>query len=822
MVPTDSSQQQYSRLAGKMISMVNELRATGADVALELPTIVVCGQQSAGKSSVVEAICGIPLPRNQETCTRCPTEVRLSQLPPASGAAWEATVKLRREGGSSEPSVRASAAWQLQQHLPQQPGQQQQQGGNAQAPSPASSRQPSNASGLLPDGTAVGHDLAALSTEVLFRAGINNPPDLPGAVAAAQAALLTPQGSAGRWSGGGGSDVRRQNSGGNGDSSLAVAGSGGSSGTLKFTRETVVVEVRGAPVDLTLIDLPGIIHSVERPEDEHYKGLVADLARSYMQRPGVVIVATVTCKEDIDTQVILSMAREADSEGSRTLGVLTKPDQVEEGCHGQWLQVLAGERYPLALGWYVVRNPNQAALVRGTSSSMARQQEDAFFNSTHPWRGLPSSSRGRLGTLKLREAMSKQLVKMVTVARPALMAAAQAQLAALRVELAAMPPAAVLGDGHAEMLRLIDDVSMSIQEEVLARSQSKHFYQHLLTNFQQLKSELASSRPCFLLPRGGSAGSNSSSATIAACSSLLAVTCALDDDLAGADEARQQLQLVHGGPGSTSRHDSAPATPAGNGKSSGPGSFNIFNTGGSGSDAGAGAGKPGLGVFIGGVGAGAAAGSQAAVVLAACPHQVLLPADGPEARRGMTLEDVRQLVERHHSVELPGFSPYSAVQDLVARHQRPWPAAVTECAAAAHRQLLQLVMLHVGRTFDRFPRAADHIRELASELLEELHSDTTAAVDSLVAMELSGAFAVCRREFSRASSQHLEGLRTLITAAGSSPAVQAGAAADGAAATDERAAKAGSGSGSMKRRGTTIKQKKDLLEQAMKLMRAAG
>lgn len=50
----DTNQHQYSRLAGKMISMVNELRATGADVALELPTIVVCGQQSAGKSSVVE------------------------------------------------------------------------------------------------------------------------------------------------------------------------------------------------------------------------------------------------------------------------------------------------------------------------------------------------------------------------------------------------------------------------------------------------------------------------------------------------------------------------------------------------------------------------------------------------------------------------------------------------------------------------------------------------------------------------------------------------------------------------------------------------
>lgn len=71
------------------------------------------------------------------------------------------------------------------------------------------------------------------------------------------------------------------------------------------------------------------------------------------------------------------------------------------------------------------------------------------------------------GTLKLREAMSKQLVKMVTAARPGLMAAAQAQLVTLRAELASMPPA-VLGDAHAEMLRLIDDVSMTLQVSDLA------------------------------------------------------------------------------------------------------------------------------------------------------------------------------------------------------------------------------------------------------------------------------------------------------------------------------------------------------------------
>lgn len=73
-----------------------------------------------------------------------------------------------------------------------------------------------------------------------------------------------------------------------------------------------------------------------------------------------------------------------------------------------------------------------------------------------------------------------------------------------------------------------------LQDEVLARSQSKQFYQHLLSNFQQLKKDLTSSRPCFLLPRGGGANSNTSP---------LAVTCAMDDDLATADEARQHHLL---------------------------------------------------------------------------------------------------------------------------------------------------------------------------------------------------------------------------------------------------------------------------------------
>jgi hypothetical protein len=50
------------------------------------------------------------------------------------------------------------------------------------------------------------------------------------------------------------------------------------------------------------------------------------------------------CPSPLCAQPVLSLARECDPSGRRTLGVLTKPDQIEEGCHEQWMAVLGGTR----------------------------------------------------------------------------------------------------------------------------------------------------------------------------------------------------------------------------------------------------------------------------------------------------------------------------------------------------------------------------------------------------------------------------------------------------------------------------------------------
>jgi len=67
------------------------VRALGADVELDIPAIAVIGWQSAGKSSLIEAISGITLPRASGTCTRCPTECQLTH----SETPWTCTVSLQ-------------------------------------------------------------------------------------------------------------------------------------------------------------------------------------------------------------------------------------------------------------------------------------------------------------------------------------------------------------------------------------------------------------------------------------------------------------------------------------------------------------------------------------------------------------------------------------------------------------------------------------------------------------------------------------------------------------------------------------------------------
>jgi len=62
-----------------LLDVVDRIRPYLAGEKIELPAIVVVGDQSSGKSSVLESISGVQLPRGTNIVTRCPLELQLRQ-----------------------------------------------------------------------------------------------------------------------------------------------------------------------------------------------------------------------------------------------------------------------------------------------------------------------------------------------------------------------------------------------------------------------------------------------------------------------------------------------------------------------------------------------------------------------------------------------------------------------------------------------------------------------------------------------------------------------------------------------------------------------
>ncbi|XP_017350323.1 interferon-induced GTP-binding protein Mx1-like isoform X1 [Ictalurus punctatus] len=75
-----SLSEKYEEKVRPYIDLIDSLRPLGVEKDLALPAIAVIGDQSSGKSSVLEALSGVPLPRGGEgIVTRCPLELKMKK-----------------------------------------------------------------------------------------------------------------------------------------------------------------------------------------------------------------------------------------------------------------------------------------------------------------------------------------------------------------------------------------------------------------------------------------------------------------------------------------------------------------------------------------------------------------------------------------------------------------------------------------------------------------------------------------------------------------------------------------------------------------------
>ncbi len=168
-----------------------------------------------------------------------------------------------------------------------------------------------------------------------------------------------------------------------------------------FSRDVLRLEICGPSQEhLSVIDVPGIFKNatpgVTTKEDII---LVREMVLGYMENPRSVMLTVIPANVDVATQEILQLAADVDPEGTRTLGVLTKPDLVDEGAEYLVIDLLEGRNHPLRLGWHIVRNPGQKEM---SNMTMTRDKAELkFFKSKAPWNKLDEEKVG-IEPLRLR------------------------------------------------------------------------------------------------------------------------------------------------------------------------------------------------------------------------------------------------------------------------------------------------------------------------------------------------------------------------------------------------------------------------------------
>ncbi|KAF5846677.1 hypothetical protein GGP41_004724 [Bipolaris sorokiniana] len=103
-----------------------------------------------------------------------------------------------------------------------------------------------------------------------------------------------------------------------------------------FSRDVLSVEITGpSRPQLTLVDLPDLIHATNKAQTEADKELILDLVSQYMKNPRTIVLAVVSAKNNFANQIILDHCRKIDEQGRRTLAIITKPDFLREGTDNE-------------------------------------------------------------------------------------------------------------------------------------------------------------------------------------------------------------------------------------------------------------------------------------------------------------------------------------------------------------------------------------------------------------------------------------------------------------------------------------------------------
>lgn len=181
-------------------------------------------------------------------------------------------------------------------------------------------------------------------------------------------------------------------------------------GAKVFSTDILRIElVSPEQPNLTIVDLPGLFGASDKNQTDADSTIVHKLVTTYMQQRRSIILAVVAADNAFANQPVTKLARDIDPSGTRTLGLLTKPDKVDKGSDTEkyYLDLAQNRNVVLTLGWHVLRNKGFDTL--DDTHEQRAEREAAFFRDS-AWSILDPEQLGAENLQKrLREILWNQI-----------------------------------------------------------------------------------------------------------------------------------------------------------------------------------------------------------------------------------------------------------------------------------------------------------------------------------------------------------------------------------------------------------------------------
>ena len=167
-------------------------------------------------------------------------------------------------------------------------------------------------------------------------------------------------------------------------------------------------------VDLTLVDLPGLVKVPIAGQPDNIDSVVKKIVLDFISNPNAIILALSPANIDIANSDSLKIAREVDPYFTRTLGVISKLDLVENP--EDIIEIINNKTYPLKYGYIGVTCRNSKDNFNNKSIEAAIKEEEETYEQINEYKGIINC----LGIKKLTKRMSEVLTQTIRTAIPSI------------------------------------------------------------------------------------------------------------------------------------------------------------------------------------------------------------------------------------------------------------------------------------------------------------------------------------------------------------------------------------------------------------------